>query len=137
MTAVADQVFTSSVAIGDLVLTADGVYVWAGSVDAVAGISTISYDLRNGGVPKISVEADQVAPAFLNESLNLKDPRISVVKDKAGRPVTWVGEWHATVAGEEDQWSSWERTKKDAVLKVARRLAIRDWQNNGGIVLDA
>lgn len=137
MTAVAEQTVTNTVAIGDLVLTSDGVYVWAGSADAIEGISTISYDLRNGGIPKISIEADQVAPAVLDETLNLKDPRIAVVKDKAGRPVTWVGEWHAQVAGEEGKWSSWERTKKEAVLKVARRLAIRDWQENGGKAVEA
>lgn len=137
MTAVAEQTITNTVAIGDLVLTSDGVYVWAGSADAIEGISTISYDLRNGGFPKISIEADMVAPAVLDETLNLRDSRISVVKDKAGRPVTWVGEWHAQVAGEEGKWSSWERTKKEAVLKVARRLAIRDWQENGGKVTEA
>lgn len=137
MTAVAEQTVTNTVAIGDLVLTSDGVYVWAGSADAIEGISTISYDLRNGGFPKISIEADMVAPAVLDETLNLRDSRISVVKDKAGRPVTWVGEWHAQVAGEEGKWSSWERTKKEAVLKVARRLAIRDWQENGGKVTEA
>lgn len=121
-----------TVSVGDLVLTADGVYRWAGSADAIEGMNTISYDLRNGGVPRISIEADMVAPASLDSVLNLKDSRIAVVKNKAGRPVTWVGEWSAQVAGEEDKWTAWERTKREAVLKVARRLAIRDWQVNGG-----
>lgn len=137
MTAVAEQVVPATLSVGDLVVTSDGVYVWAGSADAIEGISTISYDLRYGTTPKISIEADQVAPAVLDESLNLKDSRIAVVKDKAGRPVTWVGEWHAQVAGEEDKWGSWERTKKDAVLKVARRLAIQDWHANGGQAIEA
>ena len=104
---------------------------------SIRGMNTITYDLRNGGVPTIAIEADMVAPAILDESLNLKDPRIAVIKNKAGRPVTWVGEWSAQVAGEEGQWSSWDRTKKEAVLKVARRLAIRDWHANGGKAVEA
>jgi hypothetical protein len=128
---------TQTVSVGDLVVTTSGVYRWAGSVDAIEGMSRVSYDLRNGGVPRISIEADMVAPADLDRTLNLKDPRIAVVKDKAGRPATWVGEWSAQVAGEEGKWVSWERTKRDAVQKVARRLAIRDWQANGGKAVEA
>lgn len=124
------------VSVGDIVVTTSGIYRWAGSVDSIQGMSRVSYDLRNGGIPSISIEADMVAPAVLDATLNLKDPRIAVVKDKAGRPATWVGEWSAQVAGEEGKWVAWERTKRDAVQKVARRLAIRDWQANDGQAIE-
>lgn len=124
-TEVAQTVF-----VNDLVLTQEGVYRWSG--EGTAGISTVTYSLRFGGVPRINIEADMVAPASLDSNLNLKDPRILVEKNKEGRPVTWVGPWSVKIAGEEDKWSSWENTKKDAVLKAARRLAIADWQAQGG-----
>lgn len=121
-----------TVSVGDLVLTADGVYRWAGDADATPGMNTVSYSLRYGGVPRISIEADMVAPAALDSNLNLKDPRIIVEKNKEGRPVTWVGPWSAKLEGQE--WSTWQNTKKEAVLKAARRLAVQDWHANGGKV---
>ena len=60
-----------------------------------------------------------------SRTVNLKDPRITVVKhDK--KPGYWAsGPWAASI--EDGPVISWHKTKKSGVEEIARRLAIRDW----------
>lgn len=119
--------------VGDAVLTAHGLHIWNGTSDH-AGMNRVTYSLRNGGLPGIETGADQIAPASVEALVNIKDPRISVSKQPENRPVTWVGPWRAHAVGEENKFSSWHRTKKGGVQEIARRLAIRDWHEAGGVV---
>lgn len=130
---VATATVTDVVKVGDAVLTSHGLYIWKGEADT-AGMNTISFNLRDGGLPGIHTDKDQVAPASVEALVNLKDSRISVTKQPENRPVTWVGPWRAHVVGEETKFSSWHRTKKEGVQEMARRLAIRDWHEAGGVV---
>lgn len=82
------------------------------------------FDLRHGTTALFCDPAD-VAPKEVAETINLKDPRIEVIKH-AKSPGYWAaGPWEAKVQGEEK--STWHKTKKDGVLKTATKLAIRDW----------
>lgn len=83
------------------------------------------FDLRYGNMTTLFCDPATVAPKEVAESINLKDPRIEVIKH-AKSPGYWAaGPWEARIQG--DEKSSWHKTKKDGVLRKATELAIRDW----------
>jgi hypothetical protein len=106
-----------------------GVFTYGGE-PRMPGFIEVRFDLRNG-TNSIFADPDSVAPAEVEASVNLKDPRIQVVKrDK--KPGYWAaGPWEATIVG--DDTSTWHRTKKDGVEDKARRLAIRDWHEQEAV----
>ena len=120
------------VRIGDLVMTQNGVYVYGGENDNSA-FTSITFDMRNGSFATLRTSPETVAPATLESTVNLKDSRISVTKQPENRPVKWVGPWASTIEGESKV--SWNRTKRDGVEEMARKLVIRDWHENGGVVV--
>jgi hypothetical protein len=89
------------------------------------GSTQMIFDLRYGNMTTIKTSPDQVAPVEVEANVNLKDPRITVVKhDK--KPGYWAsGPWAASI--EDGPALSWHKTKKSGVEEMARRLAIRDW----------
>lgn len=114
--------------VGTIVMDKSGVYAYGGPHEH-PGWTQLSFDLRHGGHTTIKTDPDQVAPAEVEANVNLKDPRIKVVKhDK--KPGYWAaGPWAASI--EDGEVISWHKTKKSGVEEIARRLAIRDWHAEG------
>lgn len=110
--------------VGTEVIDKHSKYVYGGPGDGGPFVR-VKFDLRNGGLPTIETDPEYVAPAEVEAKVNLKDPRITVVKhDK--KPGYWAsGPWAASIEGGEVL--SWHKTKKSGVEEIARRLAIRDW----------
>jgi len=116
------------VAAGTKVMHRKGVFSYGGPNDH-EGMESMRFDLRNGGLTEIRTSPDRVAPAEVEANVNLKDPRITVVKhDK--KPGYWAsGPWASSIEGGEVL--GWHKTKKAGVEDIARRLAIRDWHAGG------
>jgi len=132
-TAEETQTIPQTVSIGDQIMTRHGNFVWEGE-HAVEGMEAMIAHMRKGEVG-FEGSPSSVAPLAVEVLVNLKDPRISVTKQPENRPVSWVGPWAAVIAGEEEYTNpSWHRTKKEGVAETARRLAVRDWHANGGVV---
>ena len=110
--------------VGTIVMDRHSTFVYGGPPEH-EGFVRIKFDLRNGGMNTINADLDQVAPVEVEANVNLKDPRITVVKhDK--KPGYWAaGPWAASI--EDGEVISWHKTKKSGVEEIARRLAIRDW----------
>jgi len=110
--------------VGTTVINHHGTYAYGGPHPNHEGWTQLSFDLRHG-VTTILTDPDQVAPVEVEANVNLKDPRIKVVKhDK--KPGYWAsGPWAASI--EDGPVISWHKTKKSGVEEIARRLAIRDW----------
>lgn len=131
MTTATETRTENTVRIGDVVMTKDGVYIFGGeNEDSV--FNTVTFDMRNGGLPTLRTTPESVAPASLEALVNLKDPRISVTKQPENRPVKWVGPWASSTEGSESV--SWNRTKREGVEEMARKLVIEDWHAAGGNV---
>lgn len=82
--------------------------------------------IGRGEHPGIETVPEAVIPAIhAPKVLPIKDPRITVAKDPAGRPGTWVGPWRAQVPT--DANPHWHRTKRDALTDAAWRLVIGDF----------
>lgn len=112
------------VEVGTVVMDRNGTFAYGGPSDH-EGSTQMIFDLRNGGHTTIKTDPDQVAPIEVEANVNLKDPRITVVKhDK--KPGYWAsGPWAASI--EDGPVISWHKTKKSGVEEIARRLAIKDW----------
>ena len=117
------------VEVGDLVLTVNGIYRWAGSVGAKKGTISVKDDYRFNSVPSVSAFLEEIGPASLSLYLNLADVRISVREDKNPDPY-YTAKWIGGIEGE-DKWTSRAYTASDALLDAARFIAIRDWHENG------
>lgn len=113
--------------VGELVLTRDGIYRWAGEADAHDGILNISHDFRFNAVPNVTVYHNEIAPAYLDYSLDFSDLRIHLQKknNASGPP-----RFHVEVDGPE-KWKSWAYEPAIAILEAARYLTIRDWHEAG------
>lgn len=131
MTTATETRTENTVRIGDAVMTKEGVYIYGGENDNSA-FTSLTFDMRNGGLPTLRTKPESVAPATLEALVNLKDPRISVTKQPENRPVKWVGPWASTTEGSESV--SWNRTKREGVTEMARKLVIEDWHAAGGNV---
>jgi hypothetical protein len=117
------------IAVGTIVIDRHSTFVYGGPHDT-PGFVRIKFDLRNGGMNTINADPDQVAPVEVEANVNPKDPRIKVVKHER-KPGYWAaGPWAASI--EDGPVISWHKTKKSGVEETARRLAIRDWHNEGG-----
>lgn len=115
---------TREITVGTEVMSRDGNYIYDGPGDG-GPFSRIKFDMRNGGLPKIETDPALLAPIEVEEKVNLKDPRIQIIKHPK-KPYAWVsGPWEARAEG--DDGSTWHKTKKDGVEEIARKLAIRDW----------
>lgn len=114
--------------VGTIVMDRHRIFAYGGLPEH-EGSTRMIFDLRNGGHTTIQTTPDQVAPAEVEATVNLKDPRIKVVKhDK--KPGYWAaGPWAASI--EDGPVLSWHKTKKEGVEETARRLAIRDWHAAG------
>jgi hypothetical protein len=100
-------------------------YIYGGT--ASVGMSELTFNLRNGGIATIRTDADQVAPTEVRALVNLKDPRIKVVKGTNTRQFP-VGPWfHEVKLATGITHTGWHRTKRDGVSESAHRLAIADW----------
>jgi hypothetical protein len=112
------------IAVGTTVIDKHSTYRYGGPPEH-EGFTRLMFDMRHGGLTTIQTSPDQVAPVEVEANVNLKDPRITVVKhDK--KPGYWAsGPWAASIEGGEVL--SWHKTKKSGVEEIARRLAIRDW----------
>lgn len=110
--------------VGTTVMDKHSTYRYGGPGDG-GPFQRIAYDFRHGGLPTIETDLQYVAPVEVEANVNLKDPRIKVVKhDK--KPGYWAsGPWAASI--EDGEVLSWHKTKKSGVEEIARRLAIRDW----------
>jgi hypothetical protein len=110
--------------VGTIVMDKHGTFRYGGPGDGGPFVR-IKFDLRNGGMNTIETDPQYVAPVEAEANVNLKDPRIKVVKhDK--KPGYWAsGPWAASI--EDGEVISWHKTKKSGVEEIARRLAIRDW----------
>lgn len=116
---------TRAIAIGTEVMNTHGnIFTYGGPAEH-EGFEQIRFHMRSGERSEIFTDPDRVAPAEVAERVNLKDPRITVVKhDK--KPGYWAsGPWAASLEGGEP--ISWHKTKKEGVAEMAARLAIRDW----------
>lgn len=113
--------------IGELVLTRDGIYRWAGEAGATEGSLDILYDYRFNAVPNVTVSRNGIGPAYLDYSLDFADLRIILQKksNASGAP-----RFHVEVEGPE-KWKSWAYEPAVAILEAARYLAIRDWHEAG------
>jgi hypothetical protein len=112
------------VEVGTIVMSNHGVYAYGGLPEH-EGFTQLIFDLRYGGHTTLKTTPDEVAPVEVEAKVDLKDPRITVVKhDK--KPGYWAsGPWAASIEG--GKVLSWHKTKKSGVEEMARRLAIRDW----------
>lgn len=126
------QTVPQTVSIGEVVMTRHGKYVWEGEHEMEGMESIIGHLLH--GYMGFKGSADSIAPVAVEALVNKKDSRIAVTKQPENRPGTWVGPWAASIAGEENKSTGWYRTKKEGVETIARKLAIRDWHENGGTV---
>lgn len=110
--------------VGTTVINEHGTYAYGGLPEH-EGFTQMIFDLRYGNMTTIRTTPDRVAPVAVEANINLKDPRIKVVKhDK--KPGYWAsGPWAASI--EDGEVISWHKTKKSGVEEMARRLAIRDW----------
>lgn len=115
------------VALGTEVMHRNGVFAYGGPPEH-EGMEQMRFDLRYGTLTTIHTTPDRVAPKEVEANVNLKDPRITVVKhDK--KPGYWAsGPWASSIEGGEVL--GWHKTKKDGVEDIARRLAIRDWHES-------
>ena len=112
------------VPIGTEVMHRNGDFIYGGEPDNSA-FEQIRFDMRGGGKNTIRTGADMVAPVEVEAKVNLKDPRITVVKH-AKKPGYWAsGPWASSI--EDGEVLGWHKTKRDAVDDIARRLAILDW----------
>ena len=119
---------TKAIAVGITVTDDTGhEYRYGGEDEDRGGMTSISFDMRFGGLPTIKCSAGGVAPIGQVTTLDKKDPRIVWANDKAGRPGTWTGTWRAQA--ECDEFPHWHKTKTEALERAARRLAIADWHN--------
>lgn len=123
---------TRSIAIGTTVISAqyEGTFIYGGDRDGP--FTRITFNLR-AGTRAIESSLEDVAPAADTDP-NLKDPRIKgMVTNTKTSPIEGrkrpygAGYWLA--ANEELDFSSWHKTKGDAVNECARRLAIADWHS--------
>lgn len=115
--------------VGTTVIDKHGTYRYGGPGDG-GPFTRIKFDLRHGGMNTIETDPQYVAPAEVEANVNLKDPRITVVKH-AKKPGYWAsGPWAAAIEAGEPL--SWHKTKKSGVEEIARRLAIQDWHAAGG-----
>lgn len=116
---------TRAIAIGTAVVSTHGsIYTYGGPADH-EGFEQLRFHMRTGERTEIRTDPDRVAPAEVKERVNLKDPRITVVKHEK-KPGYWAsGPWAASLDGGEP--ISWHKTKKEGVAEMAHRLAIRDW----------
>lgn len=114
------------VALGTEVMHRNGVFIYGGPPEH-EGFEQMKFNLREGKTT-IHTDPDRVAPVEVEDSVNLKDPRITVVKhDK--KPGYWAaGPWAASI--EDGPVLGWHKTKRDAVDDIARRLAIQDWHED-------
>lgn len=112
------------VPIGTEVMHRNGVFAYGGEPEH-EGFERMKFDLRHGGLTVIETSPEAVAPVEVEAKVNLKDPRITVVKH-AKKPGYWAsGPWAASI--EDGPVLGWHKTKRDAVDDIARRLAIQDW----------
>jgi hypothetical protein len=102
----------------------NGVFAYGGPA-VMEGSEEMRFDLRHGGLTEIRTSPDSVAPVEAEANVDLKDPRITVVKHEK-KPGYWAsGPWASSIEGGEVL--GWHKTKKDGVEDIARRLAISDW----------
>jgi hypothetical protein len=126
-------VIPKTVSVGEAVMTRHGNYVWEGEHE-LEGMESIIAHVRDG-FTGFKGSSDSVAPLAVEALVNPKDSRISVTKQPENKPGAWVGPWAAVIAGEEEFTNpTWHRTKREGVEVLARKLAIRDWHANGGVV---
>lgn len=123
------HVTTPAFSIGDLVLTAEGIYRWAGESKATHGNLTVTHDFRFNSVPTVFAFADEVAPAALESNLNLADTRISITENK-NAPAGFGPKFTVRISGGLG-WESGAYYAQSGLLKAARVLAIRDWHEAG------
>ena len=104
-------------------------YTFAGPREDGRSGSRVTYKLgAHSEAAEIQTDPRTVIPtAEMPNDLPLKDARIEVANDKAGRPGAWAGSWRAQTPG--DTAPHWHKTKRDAVESAARRLVIQDWWN--------
>lgn len=112
--------------IGELVLTAEGVYRWGGDTNGKAGGLSVNYDFRFNSVPTAFAFEGDIAPAALETKLNLADTRISITENKDA-PSGFGPKFIVKVTG----WESGAYYAQTGLLKAARVLAIRDWHEAG------
>jgi hypothetical protein len=104
-----------------------GVFSYGGPGE-YEGMEQMEFHMRTGELTTIRTSPDRVAPAEIEANVNLKDPRISVIKH-AKKPGYWAsGPWASSIEGGEVL--GWHKTKKEGVEDVARRLAIHDWHES-------
>ena len=106
-------------------------YIWAGTAD-MEGMTSITFGIGRGGPSEMRCDPDMVAPAHVAGNVNLKDPRITVLKyDK--KPYAWVpGPWcHDVELPDGTHHTGWHKTKRDGTAEAAHRLAIADWHAAG------
>lgn len=115
--------------IGDLVLTTDGVYRWAGEKEARKGYPSVGQDYRFNSVPSATVFRNEIAPAALEQYLDFADLRVTITRNKNKDPFS-IKEWIGKVEGE-DKWIPWGSTASEAIRRAICFLAIRDWHENG------
>lgn len=105
-------------------------YVYAGTSD-MEGVAQIRFGIGRGGPSEIRCDLEQVAPANVAGNVNLKDPRITVVKMDR-KPSFASGPWcHDVELPDGTHHTGWHKTKRDGISDSAHRLAIADWHAAG------
>jgi hypothetical protein len=117
-----------TIPLGTLVFDASGSeYVYKGRHE-IPGMSSYTFDLRNGGTAGIHTDLDTIAPVEALANVNLKDPRITVTKMPEQKPRNASGPWlHDVELPIGVHHTGWHKTKRDAIAESAHRLAIADW----------